>query len=157
VRVSSCGGINVAWAQDELTKCFLELTTLHYPKPVPDVTNVSGHMYTQGPEGPILEQAQVVEQTLNRVLPRWRIEVPSYRNESVNRWVQHREAVQRALAVLRLRRPQYPQARSSARLPPSVSHECRSRRRPKSCMRPIQAVASRLGLTPPGEGLVHLS
>jgi hypothetical protein len=93
-------GINVAWAQDELTK-FLELTTLHYPKPTPGVINLSAHMYTQGPEGPILEQAQVVEQILNQVLPRWRTDVPDDRNESVNRWVQHREAVQRALAVLR--------------------------------------------------------
>lgn len=48
----------------------------------------------------IVASAQVVEQILDRVLPRWRTEVPDDRNTSVNRWCQHREAVQRADAVL---------------------------------------------------------
>lgn len=42
----------------------------------------------------------MVEQILDRVLPGWKTDVPDTDNARVNRWIQHREAVQRAQAVL---------------------------------------------------------
>lgn len=44
--------------------------------------------------------AQAVEQILDRVLPRWRTEVPNDRNKEINRWYQHCEAAQRADVAL---------------------------------------------------------
>lgn len=60
----------------------------------------TSRLSNRGGGAEIVASAQVVEQILDRVLPRWRTEVPDDRNESVNRWCQHREAAQRADAVL---------------------------------------------------------
>ncbi|KQS57828.1 hypothetical protein ASG36_14650 [Geodermatophilus sp. Leaf369] len=93
-------GIKVEWAIGELDE-FLRLTELHRPAATPGIVNLTAHLYTRGPQAPMVEQAQVVEQILDRVLPRWRVDVPSDDNKTVNRWIQHREAAQRAQAVLR--------------------------------------------------------
>ncbi|MEW2436560.1 TIGR02391 family protein [Streptomyces caniferus] len=57
-------------------------------------------MSNRGGEREIAASAQLVEQILDRVLPRRRTEVPDDRNKRVNRWCQHRAAVHRAAAVL---------------------------------------------------------
>ncbi|WP_219818901.1 hypothetical protein [Streptomyces sp. SM11] len=88
--------IDIAWARAELSS-FLELTELRSP---PGLLSASSRMSNRGGEREIVASAQVVEQILDRVLPRWRTEVSDDRNKSVNRWCQHREAVQRADAVL---------------------------------------------------------
>jgi hypothetical protein len=92
-------GINVEWAQEQLTR-FLQLTELYRPPDPPGVVIFSAQMSNRGSEAEIIEQAQVIEQLLDRVLPRWRTEVPDRENKRVNRWIQHREAAQRAQAVL---------------------------------------------------------
>jgi uncharacterized protein (TIGR02391 family) len=46
----------------------------------------------------LVTEAQVVEQILDRVLPRWRETVPANDNKWL--WQQHREAAQRALVIL---------------------------------------------------------
>lgn len=90
--------IDIAWARAELDR-FLELTELRPLNRSPgDVVVFSPRKATSGAEKDIVASAQVVEQILDRVLPRWRDEVP--RNDRVNRWYQYREAAQRAKVVL---------------------------------------------------------
>ena len=91
--------VNRGWATAELTK-FLSLTELYRPPDPPGVTIFSSHLSTRGAERDVVTSAQVVEQILDRVLPHWRSEVPTDRNESVDRWCQHREAAERAQAAL---------------------------------------------------------
>ncbi|QKV97628.1 restriction endonuclease [Streptomyces sp. NA02950] len=92
-------GIDIDWAREQLTG-FLELTELYRPPDPPGTTNLSSSRANRGTQDEIVASAQVVERILDRVLPRWRTEVPSERNKRVNRWCQHREAVQRADVVL---------------------------------------------------------
>ncbi|MGW4510308.1 TIGR02391 family protein [Streptomyces sp. NPDC004436] len=87
---------DIAWARAELAR-FLELTTLYHPPDPPGLTIITSRMSNRGDEKDILAGAQVVEQILDRVLPAWRTEIPDSR---VNRWCRHREAAQRAEAVL---------------------------------------------------------
>ncbi|WP_405447280.1 TIGR02391 family protein [Streptomyces erythrochromogenes] len=87
---------DIAWARAELAR-FLELTTLYHPPDPPGVAFITSRMSNRGEQKDIAASAQVVEQILDRVLPRWRTEVPDSR---VNRWCRHREAAQRADAVL---------------------------------------------------------
>ncbi|WP_327359933.1 TIGR02391 family protein [Streptomyces sp. NBC_01296] len=87
---------DIAWARAELAR-FLELTTLYHPPDPPGVTFITSRMSNRGDQKDILASAQVVEQILDRVLPGWRTEIPDSR---VNRWCRHREAAQRAEAVL---------------------------------------------------------
>ncbi|MZD10417.1 restriction endonuclease [Streptomyces sp. SID5785] len=61
---------------------------------------LSSSLSNRGKQSDIVASAHVVEQILERVLPRWRTEVPTDRAENVNRWCQHREAAQRADAAL---------------------------------------------------------
>ncbi|MBT2527685.1 TIGR02391 family protein [Streptomyces sp. ISL-99] len=91
--------IDIEWARAELAS-FLKLTELYSPPDPPGVLVISSSLANRGGGREIVASAQVVEQILDRVLPRWRTEVPDDRNKSVNRWCQHREAVQRADAVL---------------------------------------------------------
>ncbi|MFF7199138.1 TIGR02391 family protein [Streptomyces sp. NPDC088197] len=91
--------IDIEWARGELAS-FLELTELYRPPDPPNVVNFTSRLSNRGGGAEIVASAQVVEQILDRVLPRWRTEVPDDRNKSVNRWCQHREAAQRADAVL---------------------------------------------------------
>ncbi|GAA0677210.1 hypothetical protein GCM10010193_33090 [Kitasatospora atroaurantiaca] len=91
--------IDTAWARQEFTN-FLTLTELYHRADPPGMTVVSSRLSNRGPAAEIMASAQVVEQILDRVLPRWRSEIPDSQNRTVNRWVQHREAVQRAMVVL---------------------------------------------------------
>ncbi|MCX5501077.1 TIGR02391 family protein [Streptomyces sp. NBC_00053] len=90
--------IDIPWARGEFTQ-FLTLTEFRRPDPSSS-SLVGSRRYNQGQEPDIVASAQVVEQILDRVLPRWRTEVPDDRNKRVNRWCQHREAVQRADTML---------------------------------------------------------
>ncbi|MFI5642685.1 hypothetical protein ACIA8H_35560 [Streptomyces goshikiensis] len=87
---------HVEWARTELAR-FLELTTLYHPPDPPGVTFITSRMSNRGDQKDIAASAQVVEQILDQALPRWRTEVPDSR---VNRCCRHREAAQRADAVL---------------------------------------------------------
>lgn len=91
--------MNTGWATEQLDE-FLRLTELYRPPDPPGVVHITSRLSTRGQQADIVASAQVVEQVLDRVLPRWREEVPSERNATVNRWYQHREAVQRARAAL---------------------------------------------------------
>ncbi|MFF1414214.1 TIGR02391 family protein [Streptomyces sp. NPDC058289] len=88
------------WARKELAH-FLELTALYRPEDAPGVVDFSPRLSNRGASDDIVASAQVVEQILDRALPRWRTEVPDDRNKRVNRWFQHREAAQRADVALR--------------------------------------------------------
>jgi len=87
--------IDTEWAVAQLTN-FVELTTLETPKPVQGVINLSDTRYPRG-RGTIPPAAQIIEQILDRVLPDWKLSVPI---DKTQRWQQHREAAQRAVAQL---------------------------------------------------------
>jgi len=53
-----------------------------------------------GQRSDIVASAQVVEQILDRVLPRWRTEIA---DDGKNRWTGHREAAQRAVVEIERR------------------------------------------------------
>jgi len=91
--------IDVPWARAELAR-FLQLTELYVPPGPPGVVTINRRMANRGRQEDIVASAHVVEQILDRVLPRWRTEVPQDKNRTVNRWYQHREAAQRADAAL---------------------------------------------------------
>ncbi|MFI6941978.1 TIGR02391 family protein [Streptomyces sp. NPDC050418] len=91
--------IDIPWARAELAE-FLKLTELYRPADPPGVVSFTTRLSNRGKDAEIHASAHVVEKILDRVLPRWRAEVPSARNRDVNRWCQHREAAQRADAAL---------------------------------------------------------
>lgn len=91
--------IDIPWARAELAS-FLKLTELYSPPDPPGMTIFSARLANRGGGREFVASAQIVEQILDRVLPQWRTQVPGDRNETVNRWCQHREAAQRADAVL---------------------------------------------------------
>ncbi|MEV6753172.1 TIGR02391 family protein [Streptomyces sp. NPDC051214] len=91
--------IDIPWARAELAK-FIELTAMYRPADPPGVLSVSSQLSNRGSPSEIVASAHVVEQILDRVLPRWRSEVSDSRNKTVNRWSQHREAAQRADVAL---------------------------------------------------------
>jgi len=93
------GSLNIDWATEELEK-FLRLTELYRTPSPPGMIDMSSHMSTRGAASDIIASAQVTEQILDRVLPGWKATVPDDRNSSVNRWCQHREAAERALAAI---------------------------------------------------------
>jgi hypothetical protein len=93
--------MNTEWATGQLD-VFLGLTELYRPQDPPGVVNLTSRLRTRGPQQDIVASAQVVEQILDRVLPRWRSEVPADRNKSVHRWYQHREAAAPRLSASHL-------------------------------------------------------
>lgn len=88
--------VNSDWALGKLD-AFLQLTALKQPGSRDVISPARSNV---GSLDEIVKSAQVVEQILARVLPDWRTEVPDDRNRRVNRWCQHREAVQRAQVVI---------------------------------------------------------
>lgn len=90
-------GLNVEWAIGELDK-FIEMTFLrrnsYSSNSAARSVNTSS---TAAPDADIVEQAQVVEKILDRVIPRWRTEIKAY---TYNRWTPHHEAAIRAKAEL---------------------------------------------------------
>ncbi|MFJ2296419.1 TIGR02391 family protein [Streptomyces sp. NPDC087894] len=91
--------IDIEWARAELAS-FLKLTELYSSPDPPGMVIFSSSLANRGGDREIVASAQIVEQILDRVLPQWCTDVPDDLNDSVNRWCQHREAVQRADAVL---------------------------------------------------------
>jgi hypothetical protein len=92
----TCLPIDIEWTKQELNE-FLRMTTLSRPPSRPGVIDMTGRVVTAASNADVIRAAQLVEQILDRVLPDWRSSVPSGKS---NRWVQHREAAQRALAQL---------------------------------------------------------
>jgi hypothetical protein len=90
------GQLDAEWAISEL-QIFLRLSELRRPPSRPGVTDLTGRMVTVRSSDEIVSQAQVVEQILHRVIPDWRTSVAM---DQANRWIQHREAAQRAIAQL---------------------------------------------------------
>ncbi|WEH34798.1 TIGR02391 family protein [Streptomyces sp. AM 4-1-1] len=91
--------LDIHWARGELAR-FLELTELYRLPDPPGVMIFSSSLSNRGSQRDIVASAHVVEKILDRVLPHWKTDVPSDRNEEINRWCQHREAAQRADAAL---------------------------------------------------------
>ena len=87
--------IDIAWARAELTE-FLKLTELRRPPSSPGIVEISSRMVNASSKEQIVAKAHVVEQVLNRVLPRWRADISDSVNR-VNRWNKHREAAVDAL------------------------------------------------------------
>lgn len=85
-------GLNTEWALEELDA--LNYLTELVPHPSPNVIG----SFPRGSEDDIAAQAQVVEQILDRVLPRWRVEVP---DDEYTAWARHREAATRARSQLK--------------------------------------------------------
>ena len=85
-------GLNTEWALRELD-AFIRLTELvDHPSP-----NVSGS-FPRGSDEDIAAQAQVVEMIFDRVIARWRTDVP---DDEYRAWSRHTEAAVRARAQLR--------------------------------------------------------
>lgn len=84
-------GLNVDWALKELDS--LVYLTESVPSNHPGVIG----SFPRASESDIAAQAQVAEQILDRVLPRWRTEVP---DDLYVAWSRHREAATRARAQL---------------------------------------------------------
>lgn len=88
--------MDVEWALQEL-RSFIDLTQLRQPSSGGGVFFVGDFASPVGDESDIISSAQVVEQILDRVLPRWRIDVP---DDGKKRWAQHHQASIRAVAAL---------------------------------------------------------
>jgi hypothetical protein len=91
--------VNAEWVESQLVE-FLQLTELYRPASAPGVINLTSYLSNRGREADIVASAQVVEQILDRLTPRWRVDVPDGDNKRVNKWSQHIEAVRRARVVL---------------------------------------------------------
>ncbi|WP_345761688.1 TIGR02391 family protein [Diaminobutyricibacter sp. McL0608] len=90
-------GLNTEWALGEFDK-FIEQTVLTNNSFVGDgIVSISNKSSTAASDADVAKQAQVVEQILDRVLPRWRTEVELSKE---NRWTRHREAAIRAREAL---------------------------------------------------------
>lgn len=87
--------MDVDWTLGELRK-FIGLAELRQPH-ADGIAFIGDFGSPVGREVDIIASAQVVEQILDRVLPRWRIEVP---DDGKKRWAQHRQACIRAVTAL---------------------------------------------------------
>lgn len=84
-------GIDAVWAVAQLDGFIAATTTHHVPSP-PGFAN-AGTYQTASSQEEVLKKAQVVEQILDRTVPRWRdLEVDTNRKK----WERHREAAIRA-------------------------------------------------------------
>lgn len=91
-------GLNVEWAIGELDT-FIAQTVMRNGSGSNDgFTYITSQDYTAAPDEQVTQQAPVVEQILNRVIPDWRTSVPD--SSANNRWSRHREAAIRARARL---------------------------------------------------------
>lgn len=87
------------WALEQL-RHLVDLTRLVQPRNGGGMVFIGDHASPVGSRADIVASAQVVEQILERVLPRWRTEIPA---DEKGRWQQHREAAQRAIVVIESR------------------------------------------------------
>lgn len=91
--------IDEQWALTEL-RAFISATTLvSPPQTYGDIVFIGDDRATRAPRDEVVAAAEVVEQILDQISPRWRTEVAE---DQKHRWEQHREAAQRA--VVRLER-----------------------------------------------------
>jgi len=88
--------VDTDWALSELRK-FIELTTLRQPSSDGGIVFLGDFASPVGRSSDIIASAQVVEKILDRVLPRWRAEVP---DDGKKRWARHRQAAIRAVTEL---------------------------------------------------------
>lgn len=89
-------GLDVDWALAELRN-FIELTTLRQPSSDGGILFLGDFASPVGRSSDIVAAAQVVEKILDRVLPRWRTEIP---DDGKERWARHRQAAIRAVTEL---------------------------------------------------------
>lgn len=87
--------MDVEWALEELRR-FIGLTKLRQPASGGGVVFMGDFASPVGRNADIVAAAQVVEQILDRVLPRWRTEVP---DDGKERWVRHHQAANPAVAA----------------------------------------------------------
>lgn len=89
-------GINVEWALEQLDDFIRSTTTHHVPSPRGVIG--AGSYRTADSEEEVVKRAQVTEQILDRVLPKWRsLQVSTTREK----WALHHEASLRARENLR--------------------------------------------------------
>lgn len=84
------------WALTEL-RSFIQMTSLRQPSSTGGVVFVGDFATPVASTSDIIAAAQIVEKILDRVLPRWRTEVP---DDGKKRWARHRQAAIRAVAEL---------------------------------------------------------
>lgn len=88
--------MDVEWALTEL-RGFVESTSLVDVPDPPGMTIIGDTRRTAAGKDQVVAELQVVEQILARVLPDWRTAAPP---DGTGRWVQEREAAQRAITQL---------------------------------------------------------
>lgn len=86
-------GLNTPWALAELDKFITQTVMTNNSFVGNGVISMTNKSSTAAPDADVAKQAQVVEQILDRVLPRWRTEIEL---RKTNRWTRHREAAIRA-------------------------------------------------------------
>lgn len=87
------------WALDRLRE-LVALTRLVQPQSGGGVVYMGDFASPVGSKSQIVASAQVVEKILERVLPRWRMDI---KEDKKGRWQQHREAAERAIVELESR------------------------------------------------------
>lgn len=85
--------MNTEWAIAELDKFITQTVMRNGSRSSGGVSVITNTNYTAAPDVEVTKQAQVVEQILDRVIPKWRTEIENSKN---NRWTRHREAAIRA-------------------------------------------------------------
>ena len=86
--------MNTNWAIAELDK-FIKMTVMRSGSSSSDgAVFITSADYTAASDVEVIKQAPVIERILDRVIPRWRTEVPD--DSANNRWSRHREAAIRA-------------------------------------------------------------
>ena len=91
-------GLNVKWALEELDKFIQQTVMRNGSSSSRGAVYLTSDDLTAAPDVEVTKQAPIVERILDRVLPRWRTEVPS--DSANNRWARHREAALRAREIL---------------------------------------------------------
>ncbi len=90
--------LNTEWALAELDKLIQQTVMRNGSSSGGGAVFITSADYTAASDGEVTKQAPVVEQILDRVIPRWRTEVPD--TSAHNRWARHREAALRAREIL---------------------------------------------------------
>lgn len=86
-------GLNTDWAIEQLDK-FIEQTVMRNGSSSSGgAVVITARNYTAAPDTEVAKQAHVVEKIFDRVVPAWRAEIATSKN---NRWMRHREAAIRA-------------------------------------------------------------
>ena len=91
-------GLNIRWALEELDRFIQQTVMRKAGSPRSGAVHLTSDDLTAAPDVGGTKQASIVERILDRVLPRWRTEVPS--DSANNRWARHREAALRAREIL---------------------------------------------------------